>query len=61
MQTNNTIILANERFSVLKKNKLINTKFTAKSKEKLTPDSLLIFNRCILTQNGSVISLRQKK
>jgi hypothetical protein len=35
MQTNNIIILADERFSALKKNKLINTKFTAKSKKKI--------------------------
>jgi hypothetical protein len=45
----NIIILANEYFSALKKNKLINAKFTAKSKKKLTPDSPLIFNGYVLT------------
>jgi hypothetical protein len=49
MQTDNTIILADESFSALKKNKLINIKFIAKSKKKLTPDSPLIFNGYILT------------
>jgi hypothetical protein len=61
MQTNDTIILANERFSTLEKNKLINVKFIAKPKEKLTPDSPLIFNGCVLIQNGNVMSLRQKE
>jgi hypothetical protein len=49
MQTDNIIILADERFSALKKNKLINAKFITKSKKKLTPDSPLIFNGCVLT------------
>jgi hypothetical protein len=42
MQIDDTIILADERFSTLEENKLLNAKFTAKSKEKLTPDSSLI-------------------
>jgi Reverse transcriptase (RNA-dependent DNA polymerase) len=61
MQTDDTIILADERFSALEENELVNAKFTAKPKEKLTPDSPLIFNGCVLTQNGSVMSLRQKE
>jgi hypothetical protein len=48
MQTNDTIILADEHFLTLEKNELLNAKFIAKPKEKLTPDSLLIFNGCIL-------------
>jgi hypothetical protein len=48
MQTNDIIILADERFSALKKNELINVKFIAKSKKKLTPDSPLIFNGYVL-------------
>jgi hypothetical protein len=48
MQTNDTIILADEPFSTLEENELLNAKFIAKSKEKLTPDSPLIFNGCVL-------------
>ena len=48
MQTNNIIILADECFSALEKNELVNIKITAKSKKKLTPDSPLIFNGCVL-------------
>jgi hypothetical protein len=48
MQTDDTIILIDEPFSTLEENELLNAKFIAKSKEKLTPDSPLIFNGCIL-------------
>jgi hypothetical protein len=48
MQTDDTIILVDKYFLTLKKNELLNAKFIAKSKEKLTPDSPLIFNRCVL-------------
>jgi hypothetical protein len=61
IQTDDTIILTNERFSTLEENKLLNTKFTAKPKEKLTPNSPLIFNGCVLVQDGNAISLRQKE
>jgi endonuclease YncB( thermonuclease family) len=61
MQTNDTIILANARFSTLEKNELLNAKFTAKPKEKLTPGSPLIFNKYILIQDGNIMSLRQKE
>jgi hypothetical protein len=58
MQINDTIILADEPFSTLEENELLNAKFIAKSKEKLTPDSPLIFNKCVLVQDGNTISLR---
>jgi hypothetical protein len=58
MQINDIIILADEPFSTLKKNELLNAKFIAKPKEKLTPNSLLIFNGCILVQDGNTMSLR---
>jgi hypothetical protein len=58
MQTDDTIILTDERFSTLKENELLNAKFTVKPKEKLTPDSSLIFNGCVLVQDGNIISLR---
>jgi hypothetical protein len=61
MQIEDTIILTDEHFSTLEENKLVNAKFTAKSKEKLTPDSLLIFNRCVLVQDGNAMSFRQKE
>jgi endonuclease YncB( thermonuclease family) len=41
--------------------KLLNAKFIAKPKEKLTPDSPLIFNGCVLVQDGNTMSLRQKE
>jgi hypothetical protein len=49
IQTNDTIILADEYFLTLEKNELLNAKFIAKPKEKLIPNSLLIFNECVLT------------
>jgi hypothetical protein len=61
IQTDDTIILVDEHFSTLKENELLNAKFIAKSKEKLIPDSLLIFNRYILVQDGNTMSLRQKE
>jgi hypothetical protein len=48
IQTDDTIILADESFSILEENELLNAKFIAKSKEKLIPDSPLIFNGYIL-------------
>jgi hypothetical protein len=48
MQTDDIIILTDEHFSTLEENELLNAKFIIKSKEKLTPDSLLIFNRYVL-------------
>jgi hypothetical protein len=58
MQIDDIIILADESFLTLKKNELLNAKFIVKSKEKLTPDSPLIFNECVLVQNGNTMSLR---
>ena len=48
MQTDNTLILALEEFSVLEDNKLSKAKFFIKFKEALAPETLLIFNRCVL-------------
>jgi hypothetical protein len=45
----------------LEENELLNAKFIVKPKEKLTPDSPLIFNEYVLVQNGNTMSLRQKK
>ena len=48
MQTNNTLILALEEFSVLKDNKFNRVKLLIKLKEVLILKTLLIFNRYIL-------------
>ena len=48
MQTDNTLILVLEEFSVLKDNKLKEVKFFIKPKEALALKTPLIFNRCVL-------------
>jgi hypothetical protein len=48
MQTDDIIILVNKSFLTLEKNELLNAKFIAKLKKKLTSDSPLIFNKCVL-------------
>jgi hypothetical protein len=58
MQTNDIIILTDEPFLILEKNELLNAKFIIKPKKKLTPDSPLIFNKCVLVQDGNTMSLR---
>jgi hypothetical protein len=40
---------------------LLNAKFIAKPKEKLIPNSPLIFNGCVLVQDSNTMSLRQKE
>jgi hypothetical protein len=55
MQTDNILILVLEEFSILKDNKLSKAKFLAKPKEALAPETLLIFNRCILIQYKDTI------
>ena len=49
MQTDNIFILVLKEFSVLEDNKLREAKFFIKLKEALIPETLLIFNRCVLT------------
>ena len=57
MQTNNIIILGNDQFSALKKDKLVKANLIAKLKEKLNLIILLLFNRCILSLNKNSIAL----
>jgi len=45
----------------LEEDELIKAKFLAKPKEKLTAELPLIFNGCVLSQDGRTISLRQKE
>jgi hypothetical protein len=56
MQTDDTIILSDEQFSYLEERELV---FLAKPKEKLTTETTLIFNGCILTRNDDELTLRQ--
>ena len=57
MQTDNIIILKNNQFLALKKNKLVKANFIAKLKEKLNLITPLLFNRCILSLNKDFITL----
>jgi hypothetical protein len=61
MQTDNTLILRSKEFDTIEKEELTKAKFSAKPKELLFPETLLIFNGCILTQKEEDIELRQKK
>jgi hypothetical protein len=47
MQTDDTIILADERFSAREKEELKQAKYTTKPKEKLTVVNLLLFNNYV--------------
>ena len=49
IQTDNTLILILEEFSVLEDNELSKIKLLIKPKEALTLKTLLIFNGCVLT------------
>jgi hypothetical protein len=53
IQTDNTLILRSKEFDTIKNKKLTRAKFSAKPKELLSSDTLLIFNGCILTQKGA--------
>ena len=48
MQTDDTLILASEEFSVLEDDDLSKAKLLAKPKEALAPETPLIFNRYVL-------------
>jgi hypothetical protein len=49
IQTDNTLILKSEEFNTIEDKELTKAKFSAKPKELLSPETLLIFNDCILT------------
>jgi hypothetical protein len=61
IQTNNILIRKLKKFNTIKNKKLTRAKFSAKPKELLFLDILLIFNSYILTQKKADIELRQKK
>ena len=48
MQTDDTLILISEEFSVIKDNEFSKAKLFIKPKEALAPETLLIFNGCVL-------------
>ena len=60
MQTDDIIILKDNQFLALKKDKLVKVNFIAKLKEELNLIILLLFNRCILSLNKDFITLHQK-
>jgi hypothetical protein len=61
IQTDNTLILGSKKFDTIEEEELTKAKFSAKPKELLSPETLLIFNGCILTQKEGDIELRQKE
>jgi hypothetical protein len=60
MQTDDIIILADERFLVREKEELKQAKYIAKPKEKLTVVNLLLFNGCVLLFQEDQMILYQK-
>ena len=58
IQTNNIIILKDDQFLALKKDKLVKVNLIAKPKKKLNLIILLLFNRYILSLNKDFIALR---
>jgi hypothetical protein len=62
IQTDNTLILRLKEFDTIEDKELTKAKFSAKPKELLFLETLLIFNGCILTQKErDVVELRQKE
>jgi hypothetical protein len=60
MQTDDTIILADERFLAREEEELKQAKYTTKPKEKLTVVNPLLFNGCVLSLQGDQMTLCQK-
>ena len=61
MQTDDTLTLCNDKFSIVEENELMKARFAAKPKQKLDPNSQMIFNGCTLTREGDAVILRQKE
>jgi hypothetical protein len=61
MQTDDTLILGSEEFSILENDELTKANLSAKPKEVLCSNTPLIFNGCILTQHEDAMELRQKE
>jgi hypothetical protein len=55
MQTDNTLIIISEEFSVLENDEFNKVKFFIKPKKALALETPLIFNGCVLTQYKDTI------
>jgi hypothetical protein len=61
IQTDNTLFLASDKFAALKDSELQKAQLTAKPRDKLSAESSLMFNRCVVTiELNSTIHLTQK-
>jgi hypothetical protein len=58
MQTDDIIILRDKYFSAQEEQELNYTNYTAKPKEKLLVVTLLLFNSCVFSLDGTNINLR---
>ncbi|KAI0993083.1 hypothetical protein K3495_g15100 [Podosphaera aphanis] len=63
MQTDDTLILADDNFALKEENELVAAKLLAKPRERLSPGHPLIFNGCIISQNNdnAIINMCQKE
>jgi hypothetical protein len=61
MQTNDTLGLSTTKFSEYEDEQLKAAAFSAKLKQRLTTDEPLIFNRGIITLDGNMVMLWQKR
>jgi hypothetical protein len=57
MQIDDTLILGDSKFKALKHKELAKANITIKLTKQLLPDMLLIFNKCVLRQEGDSILL----
>ena len=60
MQTDDTLILCNDKFSQLEETELQKAGFTAKPKTELTINTPLLFNGCTLTKTNNSMDMKQK-
>jgi hypothetical protein len=60
IQTDNIIIFGDKYFSAREKHELTYANYITKPKEKLLVVTLLLFNSCIFSLDGTNINLRQK-
>ncbi len=61
MQTDDTLMLANDQFADLKENELIKVKLTFKNREKLTSFISIKFNDEVISKNDQGLLLNQSK
>jgi hypothetical protein len=61
LQTDDTLILADDKFAEAEQTELTKAKFIAKEREKLGPTKLIKFNGAVVTQEGDTITITQDK